>query len=595
MTAVNMWFDDRKDSIEKIVETLTRIDRNTQIASRLEKDFFTDEMISIRFFQTGESPYLEKRQEIVQEIQAELSQLLDLELIEIFEITNEIRILKQRVREYDIVFQSLLNLTKERGFKDYGLEGQMRRYIHDIEEKLPFESARLLTIRRHEKDFIIRKDTAYYRALRAAVPLLAEEIRTKVQTKNEQKNLLELLEKYENVFGLLVQMEARIGFDHYQGTKKDLNLIANDIDSKIARINEAILDKAETMHRNITRMLLIAFALGAVANIFLAFYSTQILSRPIMNLSSAIHEVIKSDFSEEIPMLNIDTKDEISRLAKDFVFMIQKVQVSLSEVKEKSNKIEQKQALLIDSIRYAQKIQEAILPDEEDVRPFIGDYFVIYRPLHGVSGDFYWFLNRYEKNFVAVVDCTGHGVPGAFMSMIGHTLLTKVVAQDKIFDPAKILEALHEEIRIALHQQGNRNDDGMDIGLCMYEELDENIFHVVFAGAKSAFIYSHDHEVLQVKGANRTIGGRHKPEARGFENYEISLKKGEMLYLYSDGFTDQQNLEGEKYSKKRLRSFVENIWQEDLTWQKTALETEFENFLGAQAQRDDITVLGLRL
>ncbi|TAE04230.1 MAG: HAMP domain-containing protein, partial [Bacteroidetes bacterium] len=558
---MNFWLDAKEDRIEEIVARLTQADRKIQVASNLERDFFTDETINPNFYKTRQSDYLNKHKQLTEEINKELSYLNSMEEIEHFDISSNIDTLIMQFGNYELVFEKMVELIKFRGFKDYGVEGDMRHYIHEIENaKYQPDLANLLTIRRHEKDFIIRKDSNYLRKHTQSV----HEFKTKVARIpdiTQKVSMLSLIEKYQDAFKLLVQTEEKIGYDHHRGMKKELNDISTDIAKRIEQVNEVILNTAEVMRYNIRFALVVIMILGVGVNVILAVLITKMLSKPITSLSASIHEVIKHDFSESVYVTQINSKDEIALLAKDFAFMLEKVQGNIAEIKDKSEKIEHKQRLLMDSIRYAQQIQEAILPDSEDLKIFNDNYFIIYKPLHVVSGDFYWFATKNEKSFLAVVDCTGHGVPGAFMSMIGNTLLNKIVTQNKVFEPAKILERLHKEVKESLRQDEKKNDDGMDISICVFDnaQFGQETLRMIFAGAKSSLIYTSNNEVMQMKGVNRSVGGKLKSELRPFTSSIIDLQKNDMIYLFSDGFIDQKDAFGEKFGKQRLRSLIQEV------------------------------------
>ncbi len=601
ITATNLWFNTKKERIAHIISTLTTVDRKVQLIIKLEKNFFTDETVNSQFYATGNSDYLRRRRELSEQVNDQIRLLRKLESQENFGIDEQLDSLTKRLLEYNTIFYQLVDTVKKRGFRDYGLEGEMRRYIHAIEDSAdnhPIDRVLLLTIRRHEKDYILRKDTNYLHKLLQITELFKWDIREKIPNPEARNGYLKLVDDYAHTFAQLVHIEKIIGTDHRKkGMKKDLVDVASKVEIKINEIDDIVFTKSVHIRQNIQITLMIIISIGVVFNILIALYATRILSNPVSDLSNSIHAVIASDFSKNIDLQTFNTKDEIGRLAGDFTFMLQKVQSNISEIREKSEKIEQKQKLLLDSLRYAQRIQHAILPDDNDLLKHFSEYFVIYRPQHFVSGDFYWFVEKYNKKFLAVVDCTGHGVPGAFMSMIGHTLLTKIITQDKIFNPAEILENLHREVKEALHQEENKNDDGMDVCLCVVENIPDQIQNVriVYAGAKSSLFYSQDNAIQQVKGTNRSIGGRSKHAQKDFVSTELILFRDEMIYLCTDGMIDQNDTSNRKYGKTRFFHLLHKISRYDTPTQRQLLEKELDTFMTNQVQRDDITIMGVRL
>jgi transcriptional regulator with GAF, ATPase, and Fis domain len=247
------------------------------------------------------------------------------------------------------------------------------------------------------------------------------------------------------------------------------------------------------------------------------------------------------------------------------------------------------------SVEAAKLIQEAILPQKNKVNKFLTDYFVIYRPKDVVSGDFYWIEEIDNKIFVAVVDCTGHGVPGAFMSMIANTLLDKIVKVQKITTPNEILQALNEEIHSALKQKDADNNHGMDAGLV---RIDKNIdnFVLSFAGAKRPLYYisAQSKEVETAKGNKFSIGGRHSFD-KIFTEQIITLPYHSTFYLLTDGYTDQCNKERIALGSAKLLSLIAEASVLPLCEQKTVLENELDKFKKGADQRDDILFVGVKV
>ncbi len=221
--------------------------------------------------------------------------------------------------------------------------------------------------------------------------------------------------------------------------------------------------------------------------------------------------------------------------------------------------LEERNQQVTDSIRYAEKIQYGILADPSIITALVSSYFIIYRPKDIVSGDFYWFAHHEDYAFAAVVDCTGHGVPGAFMSMIGNTLLNEIVYQKHILDPSEILGQLHLGIRRALRQENKGNDDGMDLCLCRIEHDAGFDKKVIFAGAKRPIYIFRQGEIIEIKGDKKSVGGRQKEEKRIFTNHELLLNNGDMIYLCSDGLADQPNEKNDKLGTPFLINFLKKI------------------------------------
>ncbi len=256
--------------------------------------------------------------------------------------------------------------------------------------------------------------------------------------------------------------------------------------------------------------------------------------------------------------------------------------------------IEEKNRNMMASITYARRIQLASLPTEERLKKVFKDYFIIFKPRDIVSGDFYWFGQSGPRYFIAAVDCTGHGVPGGFLSMMGNMELTEIVNEKPVYDPAPLLMHLHNAIRRVLQQDNgeSRSDDGMEVAVCM---IDPETAKVTFAGAGNPLYYVCNSEFFEIKGDRKSIGGKQREKKRTFTNHEIDIRSETVIYLTSDGYADQNNSENKKYGSLRLKQFLRANGHLSMKQQKDALLRELANHQGSEDQRDDITIIGIKL
>ncbi|KAA3606491.1 MAG: HAMP domain-containing protein [Calditrichaeota bacterium] len=315
---------------------------------------------------------------------------------------------------------------------------------------------------------------------------------------------------------------------------------------------------------------------GVVLSLLFSGVFSKSLSKSISYLAEVAQEIGKGDLEVKIKS---PSKDEIGQLADS----LQEMVIGL---KEREN--------LLSSIRYAQRIQEAILPLKSKMKESLPEHFIIFKPKDNVSGDFYWLSQIKEKTVIAVVDCTGHGVPGAFMSMIGNTLLNHIVNERLIFDPAEILVNLHKGVRTALKQERNELDttDGMDVCLCVIDSGEKTLS---FSGAKRPLYLVENDKFIEIKGDRKSIGGLQKEVHREFTTHTKLIENDVVLYLTTDGFGDQSNPEGKKFGTKRLKEFINKISIENINTQKELVIEELANHQLEEEQRDDITVLGIKL
>jgi serine phosphatase RsbU (regulator of sigma subunit) len=271
----------------------------------------------------------------------------------------------------------------------------------------------------------------------------------------------------------------------------------------------------------------------------------------------------------------------------------EQLQGAFNLIEEKNTQIEKSNLMITDSITYAKRIQDAILPAPEDLsKSFSDDFFIFYKPSQIVSGDFYWCSIQGNKTIFVVADCTGHGVPGAFMSMIGNTLLNEIVNERKITDTQKIAELLDEKIIHSLHQhEGTQKYDGMDISICSIDKITKEIH---FTGAHHA-MYTYNGHLSKIKGDPFSIGGAQQQKAKTFSSRTIQYEEGLRLYFLTDGYCDQSGgATNKRFSSKKFELLLDQIQHASMHDQKEKLEQEFESWKGNTKQRDDILVVGIK-
>lgn len=270
-----------------------------------------------------------------------------------------------------------------------------------------------------------------------------------------------------------------------------------------------------------------------------------------------------------------------------------KVRERTEELALANEELGEKNRHITDSINYAQTIQKAILPSKTIMSKSLKDFTILFLPKDIVSGDFFWFAHQEEYTFVAAVDCTGHGVPGAFMSMIGNSFLNQIVNEMKIWQPDEILTQLNEKVRTALKQdrEDSSSRDGMDMCLVRFSKTD-----AVFAGAKRPLYIVKNGVIETIKGDRDSIGGKQKSLGKKFTNHTIPYT-GErtMFYLTSDGFADQPNEDRKKIGSRNLTEILSKIADKDGIKQRNYLEEYLTKYRGSEEQRDDITVIGVMI
>jgi ligand-binding sensor domain-containing protein/serine phosphatase RsbU (regulator of sigma subunit) len=276
----------------------------------------------------------------------------------------------------------------------------------------------------------------------------------------------------------------------------------------------------------------------------------------------------------------------IRRIKQQNEYLEEQVRLRTAEIREQQREI-------MDSIVYAKRIQTAALPVENYAKEIVSEHFVLFKPKDIVSGDFYWIGQKNGKTIIIAADCTGHGVPGAFMSMLGISFLNKIVNEKGVTEPNEILNKLRDNVIYALHQTGAENEskDGMDITVCT---ILHNEMKLQFAGANNPLYFIHNGEMQVVKGDKMPVA--YYDFMQPFKLHELKIEKTDVFYLFSDGYADQfGGPKGKKFMYKPFRRLLSEISDKPMEAQKQALDVKIEEWRGDIEQVDDIVVLGVRI
>ncbi|MEQ8582734.1 MAG: SpoIIE family protein phosphatase [Marinoscillum sp.] len=435
-------------------------------------------------------------------------------------------------------------------------------------------------------------------------------------TQDESKTVLQdkfsdfdLIQKTKKTSARVERIETDDQFLFVAKEQGYLNNVGNDWTLVVSiGKEEALLPLAEIQQKLLWVILL---ALGA--SIILALIVANIFVRPIVKLSKIAEDLGNGNLSAEI---KITSNDEVGKLASQLSNASQVLIRRLDEQKKLNDKLEnqknemvaQKQLLeqanrqVSDSIVYAQRIQRSILPEITVLSKLVKDAFVFYEPKDVVSGDFYWFervrQGRNEYLIIACADCTGHGVPGAIMSIMGSNQLTNIVYYQNYIDPNKILARLDKVIKFELKRDENQNQDGLEIGICIIN-LDDLKMEFAGAGIPLYLIKKGTNELITYKSPKFMIGGiegDEKEVAGKLNKEEMQLEEGDKIYLSSDGFQDQFGGEHDKkFLSKNFKKLIEDISDKPMSEQIKDLESAFRSWKKNTPQTDDVVVIGVEV
>jgi len=302
--------------------------------------------------------------------------------------------------------------------------------------------------------------------------------------------------------------------------------------------------------------------------------------------------------NEEIEKVSEKVKEANQEMTEQYMeIQLQKdeIQSQKDEIEEQSHIIEEKNKSLESSVMSAERIQSSLLVNPTDLNQRLSDSFVFFKPRDIVSGDFYWYSEQGDELVIAALDCTGHGVPGAFMTVLGNSILNQIVNEEHITDPAKILTKLDEQVQSTLRKHPNDygGGDGMDAALL---NINTKTKKAIFSGAKIPLYVVKSDKLEQFKGNNITIGSTlfRKP-GKVFSNQELEITGEELFYLASDGFQDQHNPERKKYKKRTFQSLLVENSQKPMEEQYQVLDKTLKTWQKNAQQTDDILVMGIKV
>lgn len=633
--ALNLYILRQKEALDEMSNNLTATKILLLDDFRIIADFFTYETVSSHYFETAQSACLDAHRSNRKEINALLEKTVRLNRNKAFHL-NEIDHIESGLAKFDSAFDQIRTLILERGFKDYGVEGKMRQNIHNLENVPGINLTRVLTLRRHEKDYIIRNEEKYISKLNeASAQLRAELLAGNVPPTVPKDTLLAWLDNYVNGFNQIVQLDKRIGIKDNSALRRQIESQKSDILERFDSMLAGAAKRKVILERRLKTLMVGVYTLVVAIMLAFSFFFAKRLTHRLSQLSANMSAFVKNGFTELTRLDVRESDDEIGMLIANYRLMkkeivglvhefMKKVEERTAEIVAQSERIQQqneeikaqwdeliiKNALIeeqkakvevqnkeiLDSIRYAKRIQQALMPDPAMLKNGFNDSLLLMKPRDIVSGDFLYVKHIRNKNknhtLIAAADCTGHGVPGAFMSVLGITFLNDIVTTCKGLSPAELLGNLRQRIIEALSQRGKgaQSHDGIDIAMCLFDH-DEQKAH--FAGANRPIIVVGRNGVERINGDKYPIG-KHVKSDSPFTNIEIPYNQGDRFYLYSDGYVDQFG--GPEKRKMKHKNFVELITQLQsfpLSAQHDMLEAHIETWKGDNKQTDDMLIVAV--
>jgi serine phosphatase RsbU (regulator of sigma subunit) len=594
-----------------------------------QENFYRQDLIDTVYYFSATSIYIKESISQTISFEKELYYLENKSSSAELQLTNNFTKISKEFESYILLFNHLKDLLQTRGFKNYGIEGKMRTYAHEMEYNQTIPLQQVLQLRRHEKDFIIRQDEKYI----SNFNLLVEEI-----SKSEKDN--DLLFQYASSFNKFAQLEQSIGLKTNTGLTKQINEQADTVYFYLKKTESELENKST----NILHKLQVIFSLVVLCFVLLSVLGSYILSKRVSKrisvLSNGIAYFVDSNFTMRNQLQVSNKKDEISKLVQnvskleeEIVSYIdlfkERVDEKTAEILIQNTKIEKQKNKIIhqnsvleaknkditDSLRYARRIQQALMPSKENFDELFEEYASIFQPKDIVSGDSIWVNKVDDQIYFASVDCTGHGVPGAFISILAINSLNEAIQTNQL-DPASILTIANNLMYYSLKhykidKSGEGVKDGMDVSLCSFNPKTQ-VLH--FAGANnSIFILSKEERlpesdttnkveeingvyITELKASKLSIGTESEITSGSLINQTIQLQKGDCVFQLSDGYVDQfGGIKGKKFKKKQLKELLTSAYDLSLPKQQELLENTISKWMEGYEQVDDISLFAIRV
>ncbi|WP_462280546.1 SpoIIE family protein phosphatase [Salinivirga cyanobacteriivorans] len=635
------WFGIKQEKqYREVIDRIGEYEKTFYKDINVVNNYLLYETADTIYFSKGKSKYLDQHNIFYTKLRKGFNSLNNLENIDDFTLKKNMDGIIAFLTQYDSIIKTIAQKTYKRGFKDYGYVGDMRDKAHFLERHNKYvDQNLLLNMRRREKDYLIRYERAYIVKFREIGNRLNHSINSNTKIGLTQKEAInEALYQYMMLFDKVIQLDKEIGFHSQNGLSKELHTLTKALKAQFSLLVNKTHQRKNELSKELQGYFLI-FALTLVLlSILISLRVSKHITNPLRNLSAYINDFISSDFQPDQDYTPLEDKNEIGRLSRNFYILKQeivrniryfkeKVEERTAEILHQKNEIEnqkeeiqsqrdilqktnntmekQKQVLevqnknIISIIKYAQRIQSALFADTDAVKDIWHDSFVFIQPKDIVSGDFYFFdsirpQNSPNKHVFAAIDCTGHGVPGALMSILSYNSLKQTIRELEHTNPLFVVTYMNKFIHDALHsRQRNSNlHDGLDMAYVVFEP---ESMKLEFIGIHMPLYIIRNEELIEYKGSKIMLGN--EPEIpHTISKHTINLQKGDMVYMFSDGYADQfGGASGKKFKKKQFKQLLKAISDESIDKQKMELKETFEDWRGTIDQVDDVLVMGFRV
>ena len=611
--------DISKEEVVRYEQSIWQTELILKDCIRYSNQFIISDVRDTNFFIKKTSQNIIQFDQSIELLWNQVTKLSEANLTGSYQIVNEIVTFKDYLHMMSSNQLALRDLVLNKGFYDFGLEGKLRSHIHIIEDEYSefIGLADVLELRRIEKDYLLRRQDYYVEKFQFKI---AEIINTKKSTVNDSLRLsLKYLKTYNNLFLSLVKTTKQL-YDEDQGMLHKLDANAELLVVKLSDLKKVVVANSEerlTMLGYFYWTITIVFI---VVSMLLIFFIARELTIPIQRLNKGVKEFIESDFElisypnyknrkDELGVLNsnfLKLQKEIGETFKNYrdaaeikqsklLRQKEKIEIQKFLITEHRATLQEKNKRLQDSLEYALKIQSNLMLTSEEMKKSALRISSFYKPKDIVSGDFYWYFENEGSIYVALADCTGHGVPGAFLSILGISFLNVAVQELGIVSPNMILEYINNRIIRTLNSEGAHEGlrDSIDMVIVKVEKENEK---VTISSANKDFVIVRNNSFERVKNSRCSVGssGLYNVKSSLFENVEFQAEELDSIFLYSDGIIDQFGVEtNKKFKFKRFESILNQ--SKDIVDTVASVKSAIGEWQGNLEQTDDISLLGIDL
>ncbi len=629
------------ETLESSVSKLRLVKSNLLESYKVKEDLFfykysSKEFFDVHVFSEPERAFGVKTNQALNQ----LNELTKGEFKNVFSEQKTVYQLIYAVKQYKKLFVTIMRLQKIKGFKNYGLEGKMRVHAHALLD-LPDKDIRYhaLVLRRHEKDFIMRRQKEYIHKFNAEIRELISLVNKKRGGVESNSLILYHVYYYSKYFNAIAKIERRLGFNGKSGLLNTEKNLFEKIISKLTDAEEKTLQKSlekKNRYKKISTVMLVAFLLLLL---FTVLFFTNLITNSVNLVTGVFSDYVNSGFNYDFISHKPSKIAELNSIYKGFVEMANKIyaftnhfremvdektaevvkqkeeiiiqqrkieeQYSAllklySEIQQRETELKLKNDEIFQSLRYSKNIQKALTPRANELKKPFSDSFIFFKAKDVISGDFHLFFsldNGIRKEILILgADCTGHGVPGALISVLGINSIQKIINLLKTTEPGKLLQLLDRDFSQTLNPEPKKKEvyDGMDIVALRY--LPEE-YKLEYCCAKYNLFIVREKQALFTEHHRYSIGYHNTNDFnKEFKTNVVQLQKGDCVYLFSDGFSDQfGGPENKKFKKKKLQELLIQFSHFPMKEQKDILRQNFVKWKGRNKQTDDITVIGFRV